>query len=285
MSGSAATAPSSLDTASSLRDLIRSDRFDSPSVSVVDVTTVASSQTDTMISSAVAPINVHSPVISMPGGFDFPSDNDSGNANSVTVESSVSAPVQIIGEQYSIASDKSSKMDLTENNGVKTDQYAYVDFSSSSEDITYAYSALHDSSSDDEVSANGTELDQTIAQSSRQSSNEITDNAQEETETEIEEDIEDPYELSSSPPIEDESDIDYSLVYALHAFHGTETGHAEAEKGDAMLLLDDSNHYWWLVQMMKNGTVGYLPAEIIETPTERLARLNKYRNSSVYRSN
>jgi hypothetical protein len=45
-----------------------------------------------------------------------------------------------------------------------------------------------------------------------------------------------------------------------------------------MVLLDDSNSYWWLVRVVKDGSIGYLPAEHIETPTERLARLNKHRN-------
>ncbi len=73
-----------------------------------------------------------------------------------------------------------------------------------------------------------------------------------------------------------------------------------------MVLLDDSNSYWWLVRVVKDSsigkavnpisftrcvdeacsklthaTVGYLPAEHIETPTERLARLNKHRNIDV----
>lgn len=65
-----------------------------------------------------------------------------------------------------------------------------------------------------------------------------------------------------------------------------------------MVLLDDSNSYWWLVRIVKDGSigefplllctaippnifVGYLPAEHIETPTERLARLNKHRNIDV----
>lgn len=48
-----------------------------------------------------------------------------------------------------------------------------------------------------------------------------------------------------------------------------------------MVLLDDSNSYWWLVRVVKDGSIGYLPAEHIETPTERLARLNKHRNVDV----
>lgn len=45
-----------------------------------------------------------------------------------------------------------------------------------------------------------------------------------------------------------------------------------------MILLNDSNSYWWLVRLVKDMSVGFLPAEHIETPSERLARLNKHRN-------
>jgi len=69
-----------------------------------------------------------------------------------------------------------------------------------------------------------------------------------------------------------------------------------------MVLLDDSNSYWWLVRIVKDQSIGtkttkqdpswnnrtenpsflgYLPAEHIETPSERLARLNKHRNVDV----
>ncbi|PFH62561.1 hypothetical protein XA68_13143 [Ophiocordyceps unilateralis] len=83
--------------------------------------------------------------------------------------------------------------------------------------------------------------------------------------------------ISSSPSIEDE-DIDFEFVYALHTFVATVEGQANATKGDTMMLLDDSNSYWWLVRVVKDSSIGYLPAEHIETPTERLARLNKHRN-------
>lgn len=83
--------------------------------------------------------------------------------------------------------------------------------------------------------------------------------------------------ISSSPSIEDE-DIDFEFVYALHTFIATIEGQANATKGDTMVLLDDSNSYWWLVRVVKDSSIGYLPAEHIETPTERLARLNKHRN-------
>ncbi|KAG0640314.1 hypothetical protein HOY80DRAFT_1009115 [Tuber brumale] len=73
-------------------------------------------------------------------------------------------------------------------------------------------------------------------------------------------------------------DIDFEMVYALHTFTATVKGQANATKGEHMVLLDDSNSYWWLVRIVRDASIGYLPAEHIETPTERLARLNKHRN-------
>lgn len=55
-------------------------------------------------------------------------------------------------------------------------------------------------------------------------------------------------------------------------------GQASVVKGDSLVLLDDANSYWWLVRVLKTEDVGYIPAENIETPYERLARLNKHRN-------
>ena len=96
-------------------------------------------------------------------------------------------------------------------------------------------------------------------------------------------------------------DIDFEFVYALHTFVATVEGQANAAKGDTMVLLDDSNSYWWLVRVVKDSSIGrphallvareawlmlaegYLPAEHIETPLERLARLNKHRNIDARR--
>ncbi|KAL2206316.1 hypothetical protein CC79DRAFT_866162 [Sarocladium strictum] len=91
----------------------------------------------------------------------------------------------------------------------------------------------------------------------------------------------DPRFLDPTCPTEsllDTEDIDFEFVYALHTFVATVEGQANATKGDTMVLLDDSNSYWWLVRVVKDSSIGYLPAEHIETPTERLARLNKHRN-------
>jgi hypothetical protein len=99
--------------------------------------------------------------------------------------------------------------------------------------------------------------------------------------------------------LRDTEEIDFEFVYALHTFVATVEGQANATKGDTMVLLDDSNSYWWLVRVVKDSSIGmcrsarsqrsgvltrstgYLPAEHIETPTERLARLNKHRNIDV----
>ncbi|KAL8690109.1 MAG: hypothetical protein Q9218_004377 [Villophora microphyllina] len=83
--------------------------------------------------------------------------------------------------------------------------------------------------------------------------------------------------------LRDTEDIDFEFVYALHTFVATVEGQANATKGDTMVLLDDSNSYWWLVRVVKDSSIGYLPAEHIETPTERLARLNKHRNIDLSR--
>ena len=51
-------------------------------------------------------------------------------------------------------------------------------------------------------------------------------------------------------------DIDFEFVYALHTFVATVEGQANAQKGDTMVLLDDSNSYWWLVKVVKDNSIG-----------------------------
>lgn len=53
-------------------------------------------------------------------------------------------------------------------------------------------------------------------------------------------------------------DIDFEFVYALHTFMATVEGQANATKGDTMVLLDDSNSYWWLVRVVKDSSIGEL---------------------------
>jgi hypothetical protein len=56
-------------------------------------------------------------------------------------------------------------------------------------------------------------------------------------------------------------DIDFEFVYALHTFVATVEGQANATKGDTMVLLDDSNSYWWLVRVVKDSSIGMCCAE------------------------
>ena len=62
-------------------------------------------------------------------------------------------------------------------------------------------------------------------------------------------------------------DIDFEFVYALHTFIATVEGQANATKGDTMVLLDDSNSYWWLVRVVKDSSIGKsrLMLQVIET--------------------
>lgn len=69
--------------------------------------------------------------------------------------------------------------------------------------------------------------------------------------------------MTSSASIPDDN-IDFDSVYALHAFVATVEGQANANKGDALLLMEDENTYWWLVEVLHSGEIGYIPAENIE---------------------
>ena len=62
-------------------------------------------------------------------------------------------------------------------------------------------------------------------------------------------------------------DIDFEFVYALHTFVATVEGQANATKGDTMVLLDDSNSYWWLVRVVKDSSIGKprSPHQVIES--------------------
>ena len=85
---------------------------------------------------------------------------------------------------------------------------------------------------------------------------------------------------SSSLSIPNES-IDFDQVYSLHNFAATVEGQASVVKSENLVLMDDSNSYWWLVRVPRTQEVGYIPAENIETAFGRLGRLNKHLNIDV----
>lgn len=58
-------------------------------------------------------------------------------------------------------------------------------------------------------------------------------------------------------------DIDFEMVYALHTFTATVKGQANATKGEHMVLLDDSNSYWWLVRIVRDASIGKRPPKYI----------------------
>ena len=45
----------------------------------------------------------------------------------------------------------------------------------------------------------------------------------------------------------------FDPVYSLHSFAATVEGQANVVKGDCLILMDDSNGYWWLVRVLKTG--------------------------------
>lgn len=63
--------------------------------------------------------------------------------------------------------------------------------------------------------------------------------------------------------LQETEDIDFEFVYALHTFVATVEGQANATKGDTMVLLDDSNSYWWLVRVVKDSSIGWSYPETI----------------------
>lgn len=82
--------------------------------------------------------------------------------------------------------------------------------------------------------------------------------------------------------LRDTEDIDFEFVYALHTFVATVEGQANATKGDTMVLLDDSNSYWWLVRVVKDGSIGMpllLSRRLAKLTPSRLSSRRTYRNS------
>ncbi|KAJ3130231.1 hypothetical protein HK100_008154, partial [Physocladia obscura] len=76
----------------------------------------------------------------------------------------------------------------------------------------------------------------------------------------------------------DEENEENENVYAVSTFVATVAGQATVLAGDVLQLLDDSNAYWWLVRCVQRNEWGYIPAINVETPNERLARVNVKRN-------
>lgn len=68
------------------------------------------------------------------------------------------------------------------------------------------------------------------------------------------------------------------ILHALRPFIGTERGQVSVGIDREVILLSDTHWYWWFVRDGKTGCEGFVPAEILELPNERLARLNRQMN-------
>ncbi|CAI8499493.1 unnamed protein product [Pichia kudriavzevii] len=86
-----------------------------------------------------------------------------------------------------------------------------------------------------------------------------------------------------SPPTSPPRELDPAKLYALYDFSGPDPSHLALAKNDSVLLLNDTDSYWWLVRRTDDGRIGFAPAEILETYTERLARLNCWKNEVLER--
>ncbi|GMG56364.1 unnamed protein product [Ambrosiozyma monospora] len=87
-----------------------------------------------------------------------------------------------------------------------------------------------------------------------------------------------------SPPSSPPRELDPNKLYALYDFSGPDPSHLELQKDASVVLLNDSDAYWWLVKRLQDGVVGFAPAEILETYRERLARLNCWKNEVIERN-
>ena len=80
-------------------------------------------------------------------------------------------------------------------------------------------------------------------------------------------------------------DIDFDFVYALHTFVATVEGQANATKGDTMVLLDDSNSYWWLVRVVKDSSIGEWPEPELNCTDSNIRQATSLPNTSRHRRN
>lgn len=64
------------------------------------------------------------------------------------------------------------------------------------------------------------------------------------------------------------------FIYALHDFPSFQDGQITITKGEPLQLLSDNHWYWWYVRKLRDSSMGFVPAELIELPNERLARMN-----------
>lgn len=97
-------------------------------------------------------------------------------------------------------------------------------------------------------------------------------------------DTDDPFDDALlEPPLLPPRELHPGRLYALYEFSGPDPSQCDLEYDDAVVLLNDDDSYWWLIKKVKDGKIGFAPAECLETPGERLARLNCWKNEELER--
>lgn len=72
-------------------------------------------------------------------------------------------------------------------------------------------------------------------------------------------------------------------IYVSRDFYATMDTQLSVFSDDVLELISDSDRYWWLVREPESGHSGYIPSEIVETPDEHEAKLNRQKNLELTR--
>ncbi|KAJ1518578.1 hypothetical protein HMI54_014744 [Coelomomyces lativittatus] len=83
--------------------------------------------------------------------------------------------------------------------------------------------------------------------------------------------------VESSPPKKKRNSLKPTF-YAMTTYAATSEGQIGIVQDEPLEVLDDKDSYWWLVRPVNSPLIGYVPAEYVETPNERTARLNRDKN-------
>lgn len=68
------------------------------------------------------------------------------------------------------------------------------------------------------------------------------------------------------------------LLYSIKDFTATQKGQVSVSRNSEIELISDKHWYWWFVKVTLSGVEGFVPADLLERPSERLARLNSQLN-------
>lgn len=201
------------------------------------------------------------------GGYDYDNDQSQQTAADDSFSSEMRDQVgPLVSEQHSDALED-DWAGLSESHGAEMDPADLRHL------LLPANDPLLDNSFDDaDISATCSESSSAASRVSSDGSDEIGNNedASDDSSDGNDDDDTEDFSLQNDPRyidsgwggecLRDTEDIDFEFVYALHTFIATVEGQANATKGDTMVLLDDSNSYWWLVRVVKDSSIGIIIA-------------------------